>query len=496
MKKFFKSLFVFVLALFICVTLASCGEDNSQELAKLQAEINEYKQATDGKLADYEREISANQAKIIALEEALKDSPEATDYSAKIKSLEDELKSNAQIISGLQNELAAIKNDATSLGAKVDNNYQEVSGKISSIEDSLGEMGGAEERLVHVNLADKYYLVVGDTFQLFYRSVIQAQDPYGYYIRVTGDKGHTFNRYYEFKPETTGTYNLKIEVLDDNGVLLGSDTTKLLVVSNTTTRNKRILVIGDSLTSSGQWIARGVSKFQAAGGTITTIGTVSSSHSSAIGASSTITVKHEGRGGWQWSSFVNKYDSSTKSPFNDGSGLNFQSYLTRNNLERFDEVYILMTFNGFTSTRVYDFSSTFLQSAKTLVDQIHLEFPGVRVTLMSIPLTSTYAGLGSHYEISREYSDNYGIQIRIQEYDNFLEEWTKMDGYAGWLRYVDVKGQFDSEWNMPYENKNVNNTNSSVKEYVGTSMGMHPSSNGYNQIGDAFFRALMSSWGN
>lgn len=496
MKKFFKSVFVFVLALFICVTLASCGEDNSQELAKLQAEINEYKQATDGKLADYERELSANQAKIIALEEALKDSPEATDYSAKIKSLEDELKSNAQIISGLQNELAAIKNDATSLGAKVDNNYQEVSGKISSIEDSLGDIGGAEERLVHVNLADKYYLVVGDTFQLFYRSVIQAQDPYGYYIRVTGDKGHTFNRYYEFKPETTGTYNLKIEVLDDNGVLLGSDTTKLLVVSNTTTRNKKILVIGDSLTSSGQWIARGVSKFQAAGGTITTIGTVSSSHSSAIGANSTITVKHEGRGSWQWSSFVDKYDSSTKSPFNDGSGLNFQSYLTRNNLERFDEVYILLTFNGFTSTRVYDFSSAFLQSAKTLVDQIHSEFPGVRVTLMSIPLTSTYAGLGSHYEISREYSDNYGIQIRIQEYDNFLEEWTKMDGYAGWLRYVDVKGQFDSEWNMPYENKNVNNTNSSVKEYVGTSMGMHPSSNGYNQIGDAFFRALMSSWGN
>ena len=173
-------------------------------------------------------------------------------------------------------------------------------------------------------------VVVGDTFQLFYRSVIQAQDPYGYYIRVTGDKGHTFNRYYEFKPETTGTYNLKIEVLDDNGVLLGSDTTKLLVVSNTTTRNKKILVIGDSLTSSGQWIARGVSKFQAAGGTITTIGTVSSSHSSAIGANSTITVKHEGRGSWQWSSFVDKYDSSTKSPFNDGSGLNFQSYLTRN----------------------------------------------------------------------------------------------------------------------------------------------------------------------
>ena len=115
---------------------------------------------------------------------------------------------------------------------------------------------------------------------------------------------------------------------------------------------------------------------------------------------------------------------------------------------------------------------------------------------MSLPLTSTYSGTGSYYEISKAYNDNFGIHIRIHEYDNFLEEWTKMEGYAGWLRYVDVKGQFDSEYNMPYTDRSVNSTNSTVKEPVGTSMGMHPNTYGYNQIGDAFYRALMSKWGN
>ena len=69
----------------------------------------------------------------------------------------------------------------------------------------------------------------------------------------------------------------------------------------------------------------------------------------------------------------------------------------------------------------------------------------------------------------------------------------RQDDYKTFMRYIDIKGQFDSEYNMPYEIKPVNNTNTSVSEKVGTAMGMHPSSEGYNQIGDAFFRALMSN---
>ena len=504
MKNTIKSFLVIILLVIISLILVSCG--NNEEINSIKDEIAQYKAQYDNKLNTYQQELSANNSKIVSLEEALSELEEENendknDYLAQIEALRKELNESNKVISALENELDAFKKDANQMGTEITNSINDISGRVGSVEEEIlgiNDYLSSNKQTVNVNLADQYYLVVGDKFQLFYRSVIQAQDPYGYYIRVTGDKGHTFNRYYEVTFDVSGVYNLKIEVCDDNGNVLGKDTTKLIVNSKTTTSNKKILVIGDSLTSTGQWIARGVSRFNQSGGNVVTIGTVSSTHSaSSLGTgTSSVTVNYEGRAGWQWSSYVNRYDASTKSPFNDGSGLSFSSYLSRNSLERFDEVYILMTFNGFTSTDVYDFSSAFLQSAKTLVDKIHSEYPGVRVTLMGLPLTSTFAGLGSYYDINRTYSDNYGVQIRIHEYDNFLEEWTKMDGYKGWLRYIDVKAQFDSEWNMPYETKNVNSTNSSVKENVGTSMGMHPTSNGYNQIGDAFYRSLMSKWGN
>lgn len=501
MKKRINVLFILLFAILISFTLVGCGSDDSK-VDKLEASFNDYKAQMEDELSSYNEKISESEERIIALEKALKESEEALEASQRtLDEISRKISEKETTIISLQEELNVVKDDKKVLKDLLDGYYAELNGKISSLEEgqSQGESseGGDYTRNISVNLADKYYLVVGDTFQLFYRSVIQAVYPYGYYIHVTGTDGHTFNRYYEHTPTTTGTLNLTIEVCDDNGVVLGSDSTQLIVASDQKSSTKNVLVIGDSLTQSGQWVARGVSKYQKAGGTINTIGTVTSTlSSSTIGSSASVTVKHEGHGSWQWESFISGYNSSTPSPFKSSNGgISFKEYITKNSLPNIDEVYILLTFNGFTSTDVYDFDCEFIQSAKTLIDQIHTEYPAARITLFGLPLTSTYAGLGSYYSISRAYSDNYGVHVRIHQYDNFLESWCKLDEYRGFMRYVDLKGQFDSEYNMPYDTKNVNGTNSSVKENVGTSMGMHPSSNGYNQIGDAFYRALMSSWG-
>ena len=78
-------------------------------------------------------------------------------------------------------------------------------------------------------------------------------------------------------------------------------------------------------------------------------------------------------------------------------------------------------------------------------------------------------------------------------YDHFLQEWAELDEYKDFVRFEDSKGQFDSEYNMPTSSKPVNNENN-TQEQVGNAMGMHPSTNGYLQIGDAFYRALMHEW--
>lgn len=516
MKKFLK-LFLLILLVFVtCGCLVACSGSDSSRLEKLEKDLaasNAKIAELEEKLNGYGQTVNKNDEAIIGLQDAIGEyAKQLNNYQSELENVKDLIEDlEAAIGTGEAGDLSAINakideiNEvidelsvaSQNMTTKVTGNTQTLNSlktKVKDIEDFINDPSQKADGYVEVNLADKYYLVVGDNFQLFYRSVIRSPYPYQYYIHVTGSNGHTYNRYYEFKPENTGTYSLTINVKDDNGNLIGTDSTTLVVASKSNSNTKNVLCIGDSLTASGQWVARGAGKFMLAGGTINTIGTVKATLSaSQLGLSKEVSVNYEGRSGWQWSSYTGYY-GSTPSPFLVNGKFSIKDYITSNNLQTFDEVYILMTFNGFTSTNKYDFDSEFLKEAKKLVDKIHSDYPTAKITLMGLPLTSTYAGLGSYYSVSTSYSDNYGVHMRIHEYDNFLEEWSKMDEYKSFMRYIDIKGQFDSEYNMPYESKPVNNTNTSSKENVGNAMGMHPSSAGYNQIGDAFFRALMSNW--
>ena len=50
-------------------------------------------------------------------------------------------------------------------------------------------------------LPSKYYLVVNDRFELFFRGVIKKHNPYQYYVKAECEKGYTYNRYFTFTPK-------------------------------------------------------------------------------------------------------------------------------------------------------------------------------------------------------------------------------------------------------------------------------------------------------
>lgn len=406
---------------------------------------------------------------LISLEEALSGlEDDITLLQFQVEDLETKLSKDESVIKGLRDRLTTSEEK-----------LQEAQKDLKSLQEANGE--------VIVHLADKYYLVVGDTFQLFYRSIIQAVNPYGYYIKLTGSVGHQYNRYFEFTPDKVGTYDLKVEVCDNNGAVYGSDTTKLVVsqasANDTTTKN--VLCIGDSLTAGGYWTLQGYNKYTKAGGKINLLGTVTSSG-----------VKHEGYGGWQWSTFFSG-DGSKNTPFKSTTAttkISFKDYCSKNGYSGIDEAYICLTWNGIGGKfRTFSFSDSIGSNAKAFIDQLHSDYPNCKITLLGIPCPSVNAGLGAYYTVGSSYADNYAQFVTAQNYNDFLEEWCKDKDYSSFLRYVDVKGQFDSEYNMPTEPKKVNTENTAT-EPVGNAMGMHPSVNGYNQIGDAFFRALMTSW--
>ena len=70
-----------------------------------------------------------------------------------------------------------------------------------------------------IYLAKNYDLVIGDTFELFYRGVIRSMNPYKYYIYVNSLKGKGFPRYYTYTPQEgeEGDYPLSITLYDDFG---------------------------------------------------------------------------------------------------------------------------------------------------------------------------------------------------------------------------------------------------------------------------------------
>jgi hypothetical protein len=355
--------------------------------------------------------------------------------------------------------------------------------------ESVSLIKDASSQSIHVHLAERYHLVAGDTFQLFFRGIMEAVDPYHYHISISTFQGSFYPRYYEWTPlpEDAGEYPLTISVYDDEGTLLGRDSTVLDVcVPREPDRDYNILVIGDSLTSGGHWIAEGYRRFAEEGGNPAGLGydglnLIGTQRSTRNG----LTVNHEGYPGWTWSRFM-----SPESPFYDEElgEINFKTYVERNAFQGIDEVYVLLTWNGMRSNMTYDeIENGHMDKASALLDRIHLDYPDAKIRCLGIQIPSQNGGTGANYGVGN-YADAYGLAVTAFRYNDKLEELCLSEEYALFVVYGDVKAQFDTDYNMPQAHTYVN-TRSTQTEIRGTN-GVHPSISGYMQIADVFYRML------
>lgn len=156
---------------------------------------------------------------------------------------------------------------------------------------------------VRVVLPISYDLVVGDTFQLFYRGVIEAVNPYGYNIVALCEKGRNYPRYFEFIPEETGTYKLTITVFANDKSVIAHGETDLCVFEARRSPEKEvnILCIGDSLTASGIWVREAHRRLTATDGEPCGLGL---SGFRFIGSKRQGMTGWEGYGGWTWDSYM------------------------------------------------------------------------------------------------------------------------------------------------------------------------------------------------
>ena len=345
---------------------------------------------------------------------------------------------------------------------------------------------------INVFLPEQYELVVGDTFQLFYRGVVQAVNPYNYHIRVVCEHGKAYPRYLEWTPEDgdEGSYPLTLQILDNNGNLLGEDTTTLVVQkAKAPKKDINILCMGDSLTAGGLWPAEAFRRLTATDGTpvgngfgrIHFVGTKTKEVGKA-------TVGFEGTGGWTWESYL-----GNKSPFYDPDTgtISFKKYCQRNGISGIDMLCVMLTWNnqGIPSNDYFNLEGGHFAHARKLIDLLHSEYPNAQVRLMGLQMPCQDGGMGANYGAKGEMSDAYGMLVTAMHYNAALEDLCQLPQYSGFVKYVDVAGQFDTDFNMPHKNKPVNNR-SEQTEIIGTN-GLHPSNPGYMQIADAIYRRLI-----
>ncbi len=188
---------------------------------------------------------------------------------------------------------------------------------------------------------------------------------------------------------------------------------------------------------------------------------------------------------------VLSYEYEETSPFYDDEveGPNFKKYISKNNFKDIDYLYVLLSWNGQYIPYNTDFS-IHDKYIRMILDRIHLDYPKCKVGLIGIQSPAINGGISANYGCNGAYSDVFGEVITAYNYDEYLENISFEDKYKDYVRYIDMKAQFDVENSTPAVEVKVNNRSNKV-ELIGTN-GVHPTMEGYLQIGDAFFRALVS----
>lgn len=420
---------------------------------------------------------------------------------------------------------------------------------------------------VSVVLPEHFDLVVGDTFQLFYRGIVEAVDPFHYDILAVCEKGRNFPRYFEFTPEEEGEYQLEIRVCANDKSLLARETTRLCVyrAKSSPKETVNILCVGDSLTAPGIWVEEAHRRLTAKDGNPCGLGLDGFRF---IGTCKQGEVGYEGYGGWRWDNFLgytqdcvwisckhnkevcdqhsiwkessgvrwfletveidrlklirldwqkkpaagtvlthcanaqnmesivvlDSYNEHSNPFWNEENGnVDFKCYCDKHGFDRIDAAYIMLTWNGSPNPdNVTGHSLKMAAQGKQFVDILHSQYPKAKVRIMGLILPSINGGAGTNYGAVLPYCDDYGMVRFVLELNRVYQAWVQEEHYRDFVEFINISGQFDTDYNMPYTEKCVN-TRNSKKEIIGIN-GCHPLSEGYLQIADAAYRNMVKSF--
>lgn len=161
---------------------------------------------------------------------------------------------------------------------------------------------GATENTVKLCVPNKYALVMNDTFELFYKGIINASNYKMFDVVIECKKGNAYHNKFVITPDivedlTLGLtlYGINHNVLDKKNILL-----KVMNKATSPVSSKNVLCVGDSLTTGGDWVKEFNRRLTSTDGTPVGDGL---NNINFVGSREIGGVHYEGYGGWTFASY-------------------------------------------------------------------------------------------------------------------------------------------------------------------------------------------------
>ena len=155
---------------------------------------------------------------------------------------------------------------------------------------------------VCLKLPDYYDLVVGDTFELFYKGIINSAHPELYDVIVDCAKGSAYTKRFLITPTLAENLTLTVTLYGINHTIVDKKSVILRVneKAKSPARKTNILCVGDSLTTGGVWVSELHRRITGTGGNPNADNL---SNINFIGTRNINGIGYEGYGGWTFNSY-------------------------------------------------------------------------------------------------------------------------------------------------------------------------------------------------
>lgn len=319
-------------------------------------------------------------------------------------------------------------------------------------------------------LPPKIDAVVGKEVNVYFQNIF-SDIAKNYSIDVVCEVGTHQNERWTVAPTVAGTY--PIQVTFYNGIQPVAHAVSSVVVKVANAGNgvvKKSLFIGDSTTDNGTVTAELVNLFNTDVMDLTLLGT-----------RGTAPNLHEGRSGWSTQTYL-----TTANPFLNSGAFDFSNYMTTQGYASVDYVFIALGINDIfeytDDTTLNTAITAILGRFDTMINSIKAYNSAIKIGLfVTIPPSYNQDSFGASYTSYQplwRYKRNHFLFIKA-----LIEKYKSRTTDNIYL--VPVCSNLDTENNFPTVTVNANSRN--TKQIARQSNGVHPATEGYNQMADSVF---------